>query len=209
MTEQIEIPTDNVIPLPGSGQGRLTMPEGTELPVRTYDRGKEVVLVVLVDADEADTECPRVADLEYTSARGIVRLRGEAVWEDRSLIRFRIDGDADVLQRRDFVRVDAPTEVVVETDAFYPFLVHTVDVSGGGMLLTGADVLDPDETVNFAITLDPLAPPIEGVARVVRARETGERGLVFEQISEDDRQRLIRFVFECMRIARARTRGTW
>jgi c-di-GMP-binding flagellar brake protein YcgR len=30
---------------------------------------------------------------------------------------------------------------------------------------------------------------------------------MFDQIAEHDRQRLIRFVFECMRTARARTRG--
>ena len=50
--------------------------------------------------------------------------------------------------------------------------------------------------------------PIEGIARVVGIREDGKRALMFEQIAEDDRQRLIRVVFECMRTARARTRRT-
>jgi c-di-GMP-binding flagellar brake protein YcgR len=44
---------------------------------------------------------------------------------------------------------------------------------------------------------------------VVRIREDEKRALVFEQINEHDRERLIRFVFECMRTARARTRGDW
>ena len=38
-------------------------------------------------------------------------------------------------------------------------------------------------------------------------RDDGKRALVFEALDEEDRQRLIRFVFECMRTARARTRG--
>ena len=52
MTEQTEIAPNNVTPFPGSGQGTLTTPSGAELPVRTFERGEEVVLVVLVNLDD-------------------------------------------------------------------------------------------------------------------------------------------------------------
>ena len=72
------------------------------------------------------------------------------------------------------------------------------------MLLSGADRLELDSVVRFSLSLGAGAPDIEGHARVVRADEEGRRALVFEQISEDDRQRLIHFVFERQREALAK-----
>lgn len=199
---------DNVISLPGDGQGTLTTPDGEQLPVRTFERGRDVVLVVLTDVDEPE-EPLDAAELEYTSVRGVVRLHGEAVFEDRSLIRFRSRGEAEVEQRRSFVRVHAPQALTLQDGGAGARRVHAVDLSGGGMLLSGVETLQIGETVRFAMTLDDRQPPIEGGARVVRVREDGKRGLAFQEIAERDRQRLIRFVFECMRAARARTRGDW
>ena len=208
MNKSTETAHDNVTLLPGSGQGTLTTPAGEELPVRTFERADEVVLVVLVDIDGEREGPVDTADLEYTSRRGLIKLHGEAVFEDRSLIRFRPHGDAEVLQRRDFVRVHTPHPVTVDSGEERA-RVYTVDLSGGGMLLADADTLDADQAVRFVISVGADREPVEGVARVVRIREDGKRALMFEQISEHDRQRLIRFVFECMRTARARTRGDW
>jgi PilZ domain len=208
MTRHTETAPDNVTLFPGSGQGTLTTPTGEEVPVRTFERGEEVVLVVLVNMDdEHESDSVEAARLEYTSRRGLIKLRGEAVFEDPSLIRFRPNGDAEVLQRRDFVRVHTPHPVTVESPVDGKRRVHTVDLSGGGMLLADDETLAVDQTIRFAISVVTNELPIEGFARVVRVREDGKRALVFEQIDEHDRQRLIRFVFECMRTARARTRG--
>lgn len=208
MTQQTSNPTNNVRALPGSGQGTLTTPDGGELPVRTFERGQEVVLVVLIDVDaERDSDRLETAELEYTSVRGVVRLHGEALFEDRSLIRFRAHGEPEVEQRRSFVRVHTPQAVTLDFGHPGEHRVHTVDLSGGGMLLAGADNLQADEIVRFAMALAPGEAPIEGVGRVVGVRDDHKRALTFEQIDEADRQRLIRFVFECMRTARARTRG--
>ncbi|MGZ4310482.1 MAG: flagellar brake protein [Solirubrobacteraceae bacterium] len=196
--------------LPGSGQGTLTTPAGEELPVRTFERGEEVALVVLIDLeDERATDLLEGAELEYTSRRGLIKLQGEAVFEDRSLVRFRPHGNAEVLQRRDFVRVHTPHPVMVDTGEEGEWRVHTVDLSGGGMLLADGDKLAADQTIRFVISVGAGDAPVEGVARVVRVSNDGKRALMFEQIAEHDRQRLIRFVFDCMRAARARTRGDW
>ena len=208
MTKPTEIAPDNVTLFPGSGQGTLTTPTGEAVPVRTFERGEEVVLVVLVNLeDERENDSVDAASLEYTSRRGLIKLRGEAVFEDPSLIRFHPDGDAEVLQRRDFVRVHTPHPVTVESETEGRWRVHTVDLSGGGMLLADDETLAVDQTIRFTISIVTTELPIEGIARVVRIREDGKRALMFEQIAEHDRQRLIRFVFECMRTARARTRG--
>jgi hypothetical protein len=208
MTKPTEIAPNNVTLFPGSGQGTLTTPTGEEVPVRTFERGEEVVLVVLVNLDdERESDSVEAAKLEYTSRRGLIKLRGEAVFEDPSLIRFHPDGDAEILQRRDFVRVHTPHPVTVESEIEGRRRVHTVDLSGGGMLLSDDETLAVDQTIRFTISVVTTELPIEGIARVVRVREDGKRALMFEQIAEHDRQRLIRFVFECMRTARARTRG--
>jgi c-di-GMP-binding flagellar brake protein YcgR len=81
---------------------------------------------------------------------------------------------------------------------------HAIDVSGGGMLLSGADHLELGSIVRFTLSVGAGLPEIAGWARVVRAAEQGRRGLVFEQISADDRQRLIHFVFERQREALAK-----
>jgi PilZ domain len=208
MTKPTEIATDNVTLFPGSGQGTLTTPTGEEVPVRTFERGEEVVLVVLVNLDdERESDSVEAAKLEYTSRRGLIKLRGEAVFEDPSLIHFHPDGDAEILQRRDFVRVHAPRTVTVESETDGRRRVHTVDLSGGGMLLADDETLAVDQTIRFTMSIVTTELPIEGIARVVRIREDGKRALIFEQIADHDRQRLIRYVFECMRTARARTRG--
>jgi hypothetical protein len=217
MTRQTDTAT-NVTSLPGNGQGKLTTPQGEELPVRTFERGHEILLVVLVNGgDHQENDRLDSADLEYTTARGLIKLHGEAVFEDRSLIRFRTAGDPAVDQRRSFVRVQTPHPV--RLDAPHPVKldagdsperpVYTVDLSGGGMLLSGADNLEHGATIPFSIAVGEHELPVDGVARVVRVEPDGKRALVFDEIEEHDRQRLIRFVFECMRTARARTRGDY
>ena len=200
-----------VTPHPAGVPGRLTTSHGETLPVRGYERGEDVLLVLLVDLDDRLLEAELdQAELEYTSVRGLVRLTGETHLEDRSLIRFHPLGEAEVVQRRAHVRVPAPQEVTIGADddvsdsAHY---AHTVDLSGGGMLVSGADWLGPDAVVRFALALGTDTPPIEGRARVVRVREDGKRALMFEAIDEADRQRLIRYVFACLRLGRAKTRG--
>jgi hypothetical protein len=210
MSADADTAAGNVVSLPGEGQGTLTTPDGEELPVRTFKRGQDVVLVVLVDT-ETHAEEDRVpsADLEYTSVRGVVRLHGEAVFEDRSLIRFEPSGPPEVSQRRSFVRVSAPQPVRLDGEGTGERHAYTADVSGGGMLLVGADALEPDQHVRFTMVLGGQQLPVQGLARVVRIRDDGKRALVFEDIADEDRQRLIRFIFECMRTARARTRADW
>jgi c-di-GMP-binding flagellar brake protein YcgR len=165
--------------------------------------------VVLADIDDSLLdEQLEPSLLEYTSMRGVIRMRGEATFEQRSLVRFHVQGDAEVIQRREFVRVHTPQPVTLGPPPEDAGLhARTVDLSGGGMLLTGADGLGPGDRVRFRMRLGEDTATIGGVARVVRIREDGKRALMFEQIDEGDRQRLIRFVFQILRTARAKTRG--
>jgi c-di-GMP-binding flagellar brake protein YcgR len=213
MTAEPE-PTGKVIRLNvGGTQGKLSTRVGSQIPVRVYERGDFLMLVLMLDAAEELT--PDTADelghaaeslvVEYVSPRGVVRFRGQAVLQERDLVRFEVSAAPEITQRREFVRVPAVQNVALggltgETGA----KGHAIDVSGGGMLLSGADHLELGSIVRFTLSVGAGLPEIAGWARVVRAAEQGRRGLVFEQISADDRQRLIHFVFERQREALAK-----
>ncbi|MGH2910755.1 MAG: flagellar brake protein [Solirubrobacteraceae bacterium] len=197
-----------VIRHPAGHRGTLWTAAGEQLPVQTYEHEHEVVLVVLTEIPRRPAGSDSDATLEYTSVRGIIRLHGEAVFQDASLVRFRADGDPEVIQRREFVRVHSSHEVLVDSPPLHdPRPTQTVDISGGGMLLSGARHLSIGDLVRFEVRFGATEPAAEGIARVVRIDPGGRRALRFEAIEEDDRQRLIRHVFELMRAARAKTRG--
>jgi PilZ domain len=211
MSDSAGLP-DNVVRLiVGGKEGKLTTPAGEHVPVRVFERGgDQLVLVLMLDADEELQAGPtKPLSLEYVSTQGLVRFSGEAVLEGRDLVRFTVAAAGEVVQRREHVRVEAVQPVVLAAGVNgEPVNTHAIDVSGGGMLLTGADTLTLDSTVRFSLHLGAHMPPIEGLAHVVRNDDQGRRGLVFDDISSTDRQRLIHFVFERQRVALAKTKPT-
>ena len=207
MSDQPE-PTGKVIRLNvGGKEGSLTTPFGSRIPVRVFERGGDFLMLVLVldDGEELSHEALEPLVLEYVSARGVVRFEGQAVLQERDLVRFEVSSAPEVTQRREFVRVPAVQSVVLGDDAGSATLDgKAIDLSGGGMLLSGSDRLELDSVVRFRLSLGAGLRDIEGRARVVRADDEGRRALVFEQIDADDRQRLIHFVFERQRAALAK-----
>jgi hypothetical protein len=209
MSEPGSEPLAEVRLISAGHQGKLSASGHDDVPVRVFERGSDVLmLVILLDGDpgiEPDPTEPAL--LEYSSGHGLVRLHGEAEIEQRDLIRFRASHDAEVLQRREFVRIDAPQPVVLEGDRLDgPLQTHAVDVSGGGMLLRGLDSFQEGHRLRFSLELGDDQPPVAGSARVVRTGDDGQRGVVFEAISSTERQRLIHFIFDRQRAARAKTR---
>lgn len=207
MSDQPE-PTGKVIRLNvGGKEGKLTTPLGSRIPVRVFERGGDFLMLVLMldDGEELSDEALEPLVLEYVSARGVVRFEGQAVLQERDLVRFEVSSSPEVMQRREFVRVPAVQSVVLGDDIGGATLDgKAIDLSGGGMLLSGSDRLELDSVVRFRLSLGAGTRDIEGRARVVRADDEGRRGLVFEQIDADDRQRLIHFVFERQRDALAK-----
>jgi hypothetical protein len=207
MSDSAGLP-DNVVRLISGGkEGKLTTPAGEQVPVRVFERGDQLVLVLMLEAgEELQPDSSEPLSLEYISTQGLIRFSGEATLEGRDLVRFTVAAEREVVQRREFVRVDAVQPVVLAIGRHGEQInTHAIDVSGGGMLLTGPD-LPLDSSVRFSLHLGANLAPIEGRARVVRNDEQGRRALVFDDISAADRQRLIHFVFECQRAALAKTK---
>ncbi len=191
--------------------GRLTTPAGEGWPVRLAERDGDVLLLVLMLEDddkefgEYDID-PLV--LELTSVYGLARFRGEAALEERDLLRFSVVEDPEVLQRRRHVRLRAEQQV--------EFLLpgtgipmrdgRAIEISGGGMLMNGVGKLALGDRIKFQLHLEPAAPPIKGVGRVVRSGGREQRAVVFERIAKRDRERLIHFIFARERHERAMAR---
>jgi len=201
-------PTDNVVRLNvGGKEGKLTTPVGSHIPVRVYERGGDYLMLVLMldDGDELSRDVIEPLLLEYVSPRGLVRFHGEAVMQERDLVRFDVSAAPEVTQRREFVRIPSAQQVeVAKEHGGDPIGAHAIDISGGGMLVSGADGLPLGAHVRFSLNLGAGSAPVEGHAQVVRAGDEGKRALVFDQISRSDRQRLIHFVFERQREALAK-----
>jgi hypothetical protein len=207
MTEQPE-PTGKVVRLHvGGTEGKLTTPVGSHIPVRVFERGGDFLMLVLMleDGEELSQDALEPLVLEYVSARGVIRFSGQAVLQERDLVRFEVSAAPEVTQRREFVRIPALQDVVLGGDAAAAKIdTKAIDLSGGGMLLSGAKSLELDSVVRFRLQLGGGAGTIEGRARVVRSDEEGRRALVFEEITQEDRERLIHFVFERQRQALAK-----
>ena len=104
---------------------------------------------------------------------------------------------APAVQRRDFVRVDAAMPVIVRDggpdgpgrDAV------SVNVSGGGLLLTGIGHLTLGDFAWVALDLEDGTPPIEALVTVVREDASGARAVRIASISARDEQRIVQFSF--------------
>lgn len=173
----------------------------------------ELVIVLMVDLSRSlalGDASPMV--VEFPGPRGLVRLEGSGTVATHDVVRFRHAG-AEVVQRRDFVRVRAvrPLRLArIRPDGEPGQWVDTltVNVSGNGLLAAGPSTLRIGDAVLLRLTLDDDGDkrPIEGRGRVVRFADGGQPGIALEEIDPDARRELVRFIFEQERIARQRTR---
>jgi hypothetical protein len=199
-------------PLPDAGQGvNLHLPEREPLSaraVRVEVEADEIVLVLKLDARDRlrRGEIPTM-DIEFTARTGLVRLEGNGKVESHELVHFRLAGAVEVRQRRDFVRVQAVRPMAIALvrgdDTVGDWIdTLTVNLSGNGLLAAGPDTLELDDPVRFRIRIVEHEPPVEGDGTVTRITEDGRRGIRIEQLADDDRRRLVQFIFERERIAR-------
>ena len=216
MKRRRESEPDTRSPGVGAAEGssaKLRARDGIDWPVQISRRdGDELMLVLLAKSDGVELSSGHTAPseplvLECTSDHGVVRFPGDAQLEEPDLVRFRVRDVPQIEQRREYVRVRAPRQVVLAVSGTGTIdSAYSLDLSGGGMLLSGPDTLQLDDHIRFRLHLDSTSPPIRGRGRVVRVSGEKQRAVVFEDISRADRERLIHFIFDRQREARARTR---
>jgi PilZ domain-containing protein len=191
---------------PTSGiPAHLTTHDGQVVEVSVAERGEDMLLVLLTNPGMALDEDDLT--LESMTARGLVRLHGRAEWVTHDLVRFHVNGSEELIQRRQFVRVTAAQEVTLDDALGHVTDAKSVNISGGGMLVSGPEELNVDTEVKFVLQLEDGLPAIAGIGRVVRTAREDQRAIVFEHIADGDRDRLIHFIFDRQRRSLAMTRG--
>jgi hypothetical protein len=190
--------------VPGGGGG---------LPARVLELGADTLLVaVMVPVEPFNQRQLDGMVLEFVGTQGRVRLSGTASLENPSepdVVRIEQPRSIEVLQEREFVRVKVSRPAVVSSRRDpNPIESFTIDLSGGGFLLAGPASLKIGDEVRFQLNLTPGELVIAGTGRVVRVDKMEHRAIAFESISELDRRRLIRFLFECQRTERQRGLAT-
>lgn len=189
--------------------GQIIAVDGTAVDVAITERKEDILLAIIGDVGPLFDQPLDQLVLESTTGRGVIRTEGTGQRIDDLLVRFFINDTADIVQRRQFVRVTAPQRIVLEDAESEELLADgiAVNISGGGALLKVKTPLENEKHVHFELFLDEDQPPVTGQARVIRATQESQQAIVFEQISRVDRERLIHFIFERQRHALAVTRG--
>jgi c-di-GMP-binding flagellar brake protein YcgR len=193
---------------PGIGQSvRVIAPSGASIDALVKDAGASTLLLRLDGGGEDPVELLSESDVsvEFTNERGVCRILGtaQAAGGDFAL---RVDatGTIELVQRRDYVRVEAFVPVTYQPAGAdgWTATAHTLDVSGGGFRLADAEALRLGHTLSFTLDLGEGEQPLQAAATAVREAGEGAFGMCFAEILELDRQRLVRWVFARERLAR-------
>ena len=141
--------------------------------------------------------------IEAPGPRGLARLVGtmKQKGKEADVVILTFDQGPEVIQRRQFVRIEATTNVTVTREDGTKFKTYTLNLSGAGLLLGGPEELQIDEPIKVDIEVGEEEVPIHARGRVVRETPEHHKGIRIEMIEEGDRERLIHFVFEKQRLA--------
>jgi hypothetical protein len=148
-------------------------------------------------------------EVAVSTALGVLRAPCVVLGTDRSgLVELSIAGEHHVDQRRSHVRVAARVPGVVATPGHMlrPLHTYTLDVSGGGVLVAGAGPVDIGTPVAVTVKL-PDRDPLRSRGRVTRRTDEGHVALAFDGMDADEREQLVRWIFERQRLELREARG--
>jgi hypothetical protein len=191
--------------------GAIVANQRVELKIRGVGRtsgqvaeidGDSVLIALVVPAGpDALALVEPDAILEYTTLRGLYRQKGHTTFNGGGpgKVRFVGQGEPELVQRRDFVRVDVnmPVEVTLK-DNPWPAQFDALNLSANGILLAapavGVMTLKLGIFVWLKIPLYDGKDPIAVRGTAVREGQKGSVGIRFDHISERDQERLVRHV---------------
>jgi hypothetical protein len=189
-------------PLLESGeQVSVVLPHVGGLPATVEAlNGSVVKLVLAVPDDRVPRLNGQLVAIEKTSGRGIQRYTGilSVAGGKGELLSVALEGDAERVQRRNFVRVPAvvPIKVISLEKGVSAGETLTINVSGSGVLIKDKWRLPLGIDVRIEVQLDPDGEPLRALGRVVRYSSEEEKGIRIEDISRSDEDRLIKFIRE-------------
>jgi hypothetical protein len=152
----------------------------------------------------------REASVQFSNRRGVMRLEGRVPEKGfiGGRLRFTASGAPELIQRRNFVRVDAviPVRYRPRSELSPMTEAQALNVSGGGFLLAPPHQIGLGVRTRFWLQLDEEQEPVTALGTAVRQTDSGAMGIRFDDIEETERQRLVRWVFARERLSRQVTR---
>jgi c-di-GMP-binding flagellar brake protein YcgR len=182
-------------------------PSGASIDARVKHAGIGNLLLRLEHGENDPVEllADEPVSIEFTNRRGVCRLLGRAkAAPGGSALRVDSTGVIELIQRRDYVRVEAFVPVTYQPDGpdGWTATANTLDISGGGFRVADAQGLGLGDMLRFTLELGEGENPLQAVAEAVREAGEGAYGMRFVEILERERQRLVRWVFARERLAR-------
>lgn len=195
--------------LPKQGQEIWVIaPTGASVSARAYYVTDEATVVEFVRSagDPASELANGSVALQYTTRRGVCRIDGVAHrTKEPGAMRVEHTGNVELIQRREYVRIDAMVPVTYQPmgPTGWTEETTTINISGGGFMISGREGLRMDEDCTFTLHLDGEreAGPLEVDGTVVR-ETPGGLGIRITVLDEEERDRLIRWVFARERLSR-------
>lgn len=193
-------------------QVSVVLPQVGGLPATVESlAGSAVKLVLAVPDDRVRRFADHEVGIEKTTARGVQRFTGTLTvsGEKDELLTVSLAGDAERVQRRNFVRIDAvvPIKIISLEKGVTAGETTTLNVSGSGVLVKDKWRLPLGVDVRLEITLEEGAEPIRALGRVVRFSSEVEKGIRIDDMSRTDEDRMIKFIRERERAALRMARG--
>lgn len=177
---------------------RVRHPQIGDLPatVEAVDDGTLDLVLAVPDGRVRRLQGAEVG-IELLTGRGIQRFLGvlELVPGQAERLQVRLAGESERIQRRGWARVDAVVPVAVHAvDEDLGGETTTLNVSGGGMLITDRWRLPLGLDVRFALEVAAGEPRLQGLGRVVREAAADKKGILIADLSREDEERMVRFV---------------
>jgi hypothetical protein len=195
--------------LPSEGQEIWVIaPDGVSISARAHsvDDGATVVEFKRSRRDPVAELANGSVAIQYTNRRGVCRIDGVAHRTAQpGSMRVEHTGKVELIQRREFVRVDAMVPVTYQPLGSTGWTAETtsINLSGGGFMISGREGLRLGEVCTFTLHLtgEPEVAPLEVDGTVVREM-SGGLGIEITVIEDEERERLIRWVFARERLSR-------
>jgi hypothetical protein len=186
--------------IPSGEHVHLSLPHVGLLPatVAAVEPGAIVLVLMVKDSRVSRLAGGEVA-VEYKTRRGIQRFGGILQCDDSRPDQLRVVtyGEAERIQRREWARVDTILPISVQgVDEQIGGDTTTLNISGGGVLVSDKWNLPLGLDVRIELQADPKGPPIKAMGRVVRVAGKNEKGIRIDSIAREDEERLVRLVRE-------------
>ena len=190
---------------PRAQRGSVEVPEVGSLPALVeVEAGHGTAVLLVRPLHSLDAVVGTNVGIDITTDRGLLHFDARvADYRDGEVLELDV-GVREVIQRREYARVDAVLEVTVAPG----IRAVAVNISGSGAVVSRLDGLAAGDAVDLLLQLAPHEPPIVIGGRVVRECDNELRAVHFERVSQADRERIVHFVFQRQRLELQRMSGT-